>query len=247
MSTMTADTGINAPPNVLLSGIVGSVAYGLQTPSSDVDRLGVFAAPTEKLVGLHPVQQSIVSTKPDATFHEAGKYAALLLKANPTVTELLWLPDDLYETRTKLGDSLIAIRHRFLSRDYVRAAFLGYASQQFKRLENRGGGSFSADTRKRTAKHARHLLRLLTQGLELYETGHLTVRLENPGRYRDFGVRVASGDLEAAQREIAAAERAFNEAQTPLPERPDEATVEAWLQEVRREHYRMEVPSGMDR
>ena len=56
---MTTDTGMpDTPPNVLLSGIVGSTAYGLDTKDSDVDRLGVFAAPTEKLLGLHPVQQS---------------------------------------------------------------------------------------------------------------------------------------------------------------------------------------------
>jgi len=237
---MSADK-IAAPPNVLLSGIVGSTAYGLATEDSDVDRLGVFAAPTARLLGLHPVEQSIVSIKPDATFHEAGKFASLALKVNPTITELMWLPDDLYEVRDELGDNLIAVRRRFLSRAAVRNAYLGYATQQFRKLENRGDGSFSADTRKRTAKHARHLLRLLAQGLELFETGALTVRLENPGRYRDFGVRVAGGDLEAAAREIASAEHAFGGVRTPLPERPDEATAEAWLQEVRRAHYGMEA------
>ena len=99
---------VSIPPNVLLSGIVGSTAYGLATEDSDVDRLGVFAAPTERLVGLHPPQPSVVSSKPDATFHEAGKFAALALKVNPTITELMWLPDDLYETRTGLGSALIA-------------------------------------------------------------------------------------------------------------------------------------------
>ena len=228
---------VSAPPNVLLSGIVGSVAYGLDTDDSDVDRLGVFAAPTEKLLGLHPPNPSVVSSKPDATFHEAGKYAALALKVNPTITELMWLPDDLYETRTGPGSALIAIRRSFLSQKAVRNAYLGYATQQFRRLENRGDGSFSADTRKRTAKHARHLLRLLTQGLELYETGALTVRLQNPDHYRDFGERVAAGDIEAAQKEIGSAERWFNSAESPLSERPDEAAVEFWLQMVRRKHY----------
>lgn len=232
-------TEITAPPNVLLSGIVGSTAYGLATEDSDVDRLGLFAAPTHRLLGLHPVQQSIVSSKPDATFHEAGKYAALALKVNPTITELMWLPDDLYETRTELGNRLIAIRACFLSRAYVRNAYLGYAQQQFKRLENRGDGSFSADTRKRTAKHARHLLRLLTQGLELFETGSLTVRLPNPDHYREFGVRVATGELAAAQEEIDYAEKSFDLAVSPLPEKPDESAVEDWLQAVRREFYAM--------
>lgn len=31
---------------MLLAGIVGSTAYGLAGPDSDVDRLGVFAVPT---------------------------------------------------------------------------------------------------------------------------------------------------------------------------------------------------------
>ena len=245
---MTTDTGKpDAPPNVLLSGIVGSTAYGLATEDSDVDRLGLFAAPTEKLVGLHPVQQSIVSTKPDATFHEAGKFAALALKVNPTITELMWLPDDLYEVRSPFGDDLIGIRGAFLSRTAVRNAYLGYATQQFKRLENRGDGSFSADTRKRTAKHARHLYRLHAQGIMLWQTGHLTDRLPHGDAVlcRAFGDKVAAGDLEAGRRVIAWAEHIFDTSQTPLPERPDEATVETWLQEVRRAYYRMEARDGV--
>ena len=237
---MTADTGKpDAPPNVLLSGIVGSTAYGLDTEDSDVDRLGVFAAPTEKLLGLHPVQQSIVSSKPDATFHEAGKFAALALKVNPTITELMWLPPDLLEVCTPLGEALIGIRSAFLSRAYVKNAYLGYATQQFKRLENRGDGSFSADTRKRTAKHARHLYRLHAQGIMLWQTGRLTVRLPHGDAVlcRAFGEKVAAGDLEAGRRIIAWAEHIFDTSRTPLPEKPDECTVEDWLQEVRRAHY----------
>jgi hypothetical protein len=239
---MAADTGKpETPPNVLLAGIVGSTAYGLATDDSDVDRLGVFAARTESLLGLHPVQQSVVSTKPDATYHEAGKFAALALKVNPTITELMWLPGELYETRTELGSALIAIRRSFLSRKAVRNAYLGYATQQFRRLENRGDGSFSADTRKRTAKHARHLYRLHAQGIMLWQTGHLTVRLPfgDAVLCRAFGEDVAAGDLEAGRRVIAWAEEVFDTSRTPLPEQPDEAAVEDWLQEVRRAHYEM--------
>ena len=230
---------VEEPPSILLSGIVGSVAYGLDTEASDVDRLGVFAAPTKQLVGLHPPKPSIVSTAPDATFHEAGKYAALALKVNPTVTELMWLPDDLYETRTPLGDALVRLRHNFLSRKAVRNAYLGYATQQFRRLENRGDGSFSADTRKRTAKHARHLYRLCTQAIILWQTGRLTVRLPHGDAVlcRKFGNDVAGGDLDAGRRVIEWAEHIVSTSPTPLPEQPDERAVEKWLQEVRRAHY----------
>jgi uncharacterized protein len=233
------DAEINPPPNVLLSGVVGSTAYGLATDQSDVDRLGMFAVPTESLVGLHLPQQSIVLTKPDATFHEAGKYAALALKANPTVTELMWLPADLYEVRTPLGDALIGIRGKFLSQKAVRNAYLGYITQQFRRLENRGDGSFSADTRKRTEKHARHLYRLHVQVIILWQTGRLTVRLD-PGDAvlcRAFGEKVAGGDLDAGRSAIEWAEHILDTSRTPLPERPDEAAAEAWLQDVRRAYW----------
>ena len=40
--------------HVLLSGVVGSTACGLAGPDSDVDRLGVYAAPTIEFHGLYP-------------------------------------------------------------------------------------------------------------------------------------------------------------------------------------------------
>lgn len=227
-------------PNVLLSGIVGSVAYGLATPDSDEDRLGFFAYPTEKLLGIHPSQDSIVQTAPDVTFHEAGKFLALALKCNPTITELLWLPEDLYETRTELGNGLIAIRASLLSAPLVRNAYLGYATQQFRRLENRsekGDHSFSSDTKKRTAKHARHLLRLLIQGTDLYLDGEFSVRLKRPEMYRAFGEKVAAGDTELAKLEIGGAERWMDGSESALPEKPDYAKAQEWLLRVRREFW----------
>jgi uncharacterized protein len=221
---------------VLLAGIVGSTAYGLATPDSDVDRLGVFAAPTQALLGLHEPKWSRVTTGPDQTLHEAKKWCKLALGGNPTVMELVWLPEDLYEVRTELGDELIGIRRAFLSAQRVRDAYFGYATQQFRRLENRGDGSFSADTRKRTAKHARHLARLLHQGRELYTTGDLRIRLSDPQWYRDFGDRVAGGGLDDASALLAQAEADFDAARTPLPDRPDENTVEKWLLRVRAAH-----------
>ncbi|MCO6008695.1 nucleotidyltransferase domain-containing protein [Actinoallomurus purpureus] len=222
---------------ILLAGIVGSTAYGLATPHSDVDRLGLFAAPTNALLGLRVPRESIVSTDPDRTLHEARKWCNLALGGNPTVMELVWLPDDLYETRTPFGDELIGIRSAFPSAKRVRDAYLGYATQQFRKLENRGDGSFSADTRRRTAKHARHLARLLHQGRELYATGGLRIRLDDPGWYHRFGDRVAAGDVESARRLLAETEADFDRLRTPLPDRPDEDTVEAWLQGVRAAYY----------
>jgi hypothetical protein len=222
--------------NVLLSGIVGSTAYGLAHAGSDVDRLGLFAAPTVELHGLQGPKESHVTTAPDRTLHEAAKWCRLALGGNPTAMELVWLPEELYEVRTPLGDELIGIRTSFLCAKRVRDAYLGYATQQFRRLDNRGDGSLPADTRKRAAKHARHLKRLCHQGLRLYSTGRLEIRVEDPGEYHAFGERVAA-DPSAALPLLRHYEAAFDEARTVLPEVPDEASVEAWLRGVRRHFY----------
>jgi predicted nucleotidyltransferase len=216
---------------LLLLGIIGSTAYGLAGPHSDVDRLGVYAAPTRDFHGLHPPldrRASIVEHEPsDLTLHEARKFCLLALSANPTVTDLLWLPDPLYEVRTPLGEELIGIRHAFLSAPRVRDAYLGYASQQVNRLLNKG-----ADPR--TPKHARHLLRLLHQGEQLYATGELTVTLADPQRYHDFGLAVAA-DPGLARSALDEARQRFSTITSKLPEQPDEATVERWLLRVRDE------------
>ncbi|WP_091290928.1 nucleotidyltransferase domain-containing protein [Micromonospora halophytica] len=226
--------------HLLLSGIVGSVAYGLAGPGSDTDRIGVFAAPTVAFHGLHPPRESVVTTDPDVTLHEAGKYARLALSGNPTATELMWLPDDCYETRTDLGERLIGIRSAFLSAPRVRDAYLGYATQQFRKLTTRDS---SPGGRRRSAKHARHLARLLHQGRVLYATGILEIRLADPQWFRAFGERVAGGALDEAEALVAEAERDFDRIRTPLPSRPDEAAVERWLLDVRAAHLPPE-PTG---
>ena len=237
------------PGTVLLAGVVGSTAYGLAHEGSDVDRLGMFAAPTTAFCGLHRPAETCVTVHPDATFHEAAKWCRLALGCNPTVTELAWLPDDLYETRTPLGDDLIGIRRSFFSARGVRNAYLGYATQQFRKLEARGDGSFSADTRKRTGKHARHLWRLVQQGTDLNATGQLHVRLDEAqaAMCLEFGKRVAAGDLDLAKALITSAEAHFDEyadGRSALPSRPDESPAEAWLQSVRRQFYVTVKPNG---
>ncbi|MEV4810684.1 nucleotidyltransferase domain-containing protein [Micromonospora avicenniae] len=232
MAAVRHDPGMH----LLLSGIVGSVAYGLAGPGSDTDRIGIFAAPTVAFHGLHPPRESVVTTDPDVTLHEARKWCRLALSGNPTATELAWLPEECYETRTGFGERLVAIRSAFLSAPRVRDAYLGYASQQFRKLESRGDGTFSADVRRRTAKHARHLARLLHQGRKLYATGVLEIRLEDPEWFRTFGERVAGGELDAARVLLAEAEQDLARVRTPLPDRPDEAAVERWLLDVRAAH-----------
>lgn len=227
---------------ILLAGIVGSTAYGMAGPDSDTDRLGIYAAPTSAILGLHPpigkaatIEQHVGG---DTVLHEALKYCQLALSCNPTVTELMWL--DQYEVFTPHGGRLVDIRSAFLSAKRVRDAYFGYATSQFHRLATTG--RFQSKMRTRSEKHARHLLRLLDQGYELYSTGRLPIRVADPERYFEFGRRVAA-DLEADEVDHATARAVFADAEarfdavvSPLPDRPDERIVERWLLSVRDHH-----------
>lgn len=223
---------------LVMMGVVGSTAYGLDRPGSDEDRIGVFVRPTVDFLGLTPPgnqdhRQTRVSNEPsDVTLHELGKFCSLALKVNPTITELLWLID--YEFIDPfVGGWLVEHRQLFLSRTYVRNAYLGYATQQFRRLVDRGDGSFSADTRRRKAKHGRHLLRLIHQGKQLWDTGELVVRLENPQTYFDFGAQVEAGNYDHAVETLADAEEHFDTAETSLPECASTDAVEDFVIDVR--------------
>lgn len=223
------------PEHLLLSGIVGSTAYGLAHAGSDVDRLGIFAVPTVELHGLHRPGESVVTSKPDQTLHEAAKWCRLALGSNPTVLELVWLPEALYEVRTPLGEELLGIRSAFLSAQGARNAYLGYATQQLRKLRERGDGTFSSDTRNRSLKHARHLCRLVEMGVELHRTGRLTIQVADPAAIRSTAERIIE-DPGVGERLIAVAEEQFDKPGV-LPDAPDEAAAEVWLRRVRAAFY----------
>jgi len=213
--------------NVILQGVVGSTAYGLATPESDIDRLGVFQARTSELLGLHPPKESRVGHDPDITHHELGKFVKLCLANNPTVMELLWL--DEYDVMTEAGDDLIAIRECFLSQR-IRKTYGGYATQQWERLKRREDGSFSSDLRKRTEKHGRHCYRLILQGAWALRHGELKVRLtsDEVQMCREAGL-MAANDVEEFGKAVEIAMAEFDAIESDLPEHPDEAIAERLL------------------
>ena len=216
---------------ILLRGIVGSTAYGLAHEGSDVDRIGLYVAPVERLFGLQKPMESIVTTDPDQTMHEVGKWCRLALNCNPTAMELVWL--ERYEVITPWGFDLIRIRKAFLSAKAVRNSYLGYATQQLRKIQSHAG---DADARIRSEKHARHLVRLLHQGVGLHRDGELEIRLTNPGLIRERGKEIAI-DPRAGELYLEDAVKAFDLERGVLPDSPDRDRVEAWLIDMRRAHY----------
>lgn len=226
--------------NTILKGVVGSTAYGLATPESDIDYMGVYMEPQETFLGLRLVQEKdltihTTSDAQDVTYHEIAKFCRLALKSNPSILELLWLPE--YTLLEGPGEWLVDSRHWFASAKLVKDAYFGYATQQFKLLERRG--DFGSDMKKRTEKHARHLYRLLIQGFGLYRTGELDVRLtqEEVLQVRGFGQAVSEGNLDLAVKVMAEYEEMFKTRKPHVRDEPLTDAVETMLINARRMKY----------
>jgi hypothetical protein len=233
--------------NIILKGITGSKAYGLDTPTSDTDIKGIFVAPTQDILGIFNVKETIDRTDPDECYHEVGKFIKLALKANPTVLELLYLDD--YLEITSFGQMLIDNRHHFLSKT-IYHSYGGYAISQARKLNARNNGifnedelhdqlakltirpSFSSSTKNRYAKHARHCFRLLWQGRELLETGDLNVRLTPEKREELFAIGELPVDELVNKFETEFAE--FDKIETKLPDKPNEEAINKILLKIRK-------------
>src|SRR3990167_7421171 len=123
------------PNNIILEGITGSKAYGLDTETSDEDIKGIYVAPTQDILGIFNVKETYDHVDPDFCYHEVGKFIQLAIKANPTIYELLFL--DGYLVLEKFGKILVDNRHLFLS-NTVRHSYGGYALSQAKELLETG-------------------------------------------------------------------------------------------------------------
>lgn len=114
---------------ILLEAISGSHAYGTNIPSSDVDIRGIFIMEKEDYLGLEYIEQVSDDTN-DTTYYEIGRFLQLLLTNNPNILELLNIPADCLQVRSKLIDLIKS--EDFISK-ICAASFGGYATQQIKK------------------------------------------------------------------------------------------------------------------
>ncbi|MEV0584851.1 nucleotidyltransferase domain-containing protein [Nonomuraea sp. NPDC050310] len=206
--------------DLVLSVVTGSRAYGLQTEGSDIDRRGVFVAPTAAFWRLDKPPTHLDGPLEEQFSWEVERFCVLALQANPTLLECLWSP--IVEHVTPVGERLLGLRTAFLS-GRARQSFLGYAQDQFRRL----------DPAAPKWKQAMHMIRLLLSGRHLVEYGEPLVRV---GEDRERLLAIRRGELTWAEVDAWRAEltTGLSRAAGHLPAEPDRAAVEAFLIEVRR-------------
>ena len=118
---------------ILFECIGGSIAYGTNIPSSDIDIRGVYIAElNDILIGKYPEQISDKTN--DTTYYELGRFLTLVSTNNPNILELLNTPEDCVKYKNPLFDILIENRTNFISKS-AKNSFSGYAFQQIQKAK----------------------------------------------------------------------------------------------------------------
>lgn len=120
-------------PNKIFEVVSGSHAYGLNTPESDVDTRGLFIKPLKESLSLFMQESQISDITQDSQFYDIRKYLVLLEKQNPSILELLWIPERHILYKHPVMDILISKRADLIS-SKVKFTYAGYAIAQIKRL-----------------------------------------------------------------------------------------------------------------
>ena len=248
----------------ILRATVGSTVHGLHHGGQDDrDEMAVFVEPPEYLVGLsrargirggmYGFEHFVERTQPegvrsgpgdlDLVAYSLRKYVRLALKGHPTILLLLFVPDELTLVESDLGTELRELRPALLSRRAGRG-YLGYLRGQKERLlgsrgQKRVNRPELVEAHGFDTKYAMHAARLGYQGVELVETGRLTLPMPEPARSRVMAIRTGERSFEEAIAEIEEDERRLAEAveRTELPPEPDRARVDGFLVEAYRRSW----------
>ena len=235
--------------HLMFAAYVGSLAHGTKVPTTDphsledVDVMAVVIPPPEATLGvvdhfdhwcpeLDPEGSGKLGNV-DAVVYSLRKLAGLLLKGNPNVVGLLWLPPRSVLYRTPAWDAFATARWAFMSRRVI-AAHAGYADGQLRRLGHPNSRGYMGRERKALfqkygydIKNAAHLVRLLRMGCELAETGVLNVDRTDIDADELIAIKTGQWTLGQIEREADRGFARLSAVQSSLPEHPDTATANA--------------------
>jgi uncharacterized protein len=258
------DTREIVEAGTILRATVGSTVHGLHHGGQDDrDEMAVYVEPPEFLLGLsrargirggqYGFEHYVERTQPegvrsgpgdlDLVAYSVRKYVRLAMKGHPTILLLLFVPEALTLVETELGRRLRGLTPALVSRQAGRG-YLGYLRGQKERLlETRGRKGVNrpelVDAHGYDTKYAMHAARLGYQGLELLESGRLTLPMAEPERSRVMAIRTGERSFEEAIAEIEEVERKLAAAveRTSLPAAPDRAAVDSFLIETYRSSW----------
>lgn len=229
----------------ILQAYVGSIAHGTYTgnkdaySSDDKDVAAICVPPLEYYWGLDHFGMGDKATRIvqhgewDITIHELRKAVSLLLKGNPNILMLLYLPDNAYIQVREAGMQLIGNRALFDGK-HVYHSFVGYARGQLHRMTHGAHEGYMGHKRKALRdlhgydpKNASHMIRLLRMAVEYLSGAGLIVLRADASELIDIkqGKWTLAEVNDEAKRLFALADEAF--VRSPLPPKPQVQEVSA--------------------
>ena len=236
-----------AEQGTILRCQVGSGVHGTAiTGQDDRDEMGICTEPPEYVVGLRQFEQYIYRTQPegyrsghgdlDLTVYSLRKWMRLALAGNPTVLLPLFVPEDEIVAITGLGEELRASAPLIISRQAGRR-FAGYLEAQRRSLLSRDGKGRDVTRPELVLKYGwdvkfgAHMVRLGVQGVELLETGRITLPMPEPWLTYIREMRVGGHSMDEALETAQDLEKRLLElcGTSPLREAPDYVWADQWL------------------
>jgi uncharacterized protein len=237
----------------------GSVVHGISTESSDRDEVGVCIPPPEYVLGLRKFEQYQyrdaaertgkfdAPSKPgdlDLTVYSLQKFVHLALNGNPSMIELLFTPPGHVLYDWAIGRDLMQLYPHIVSME-AAPRYLGYLmAQRRSMMSNNGKGrdvtrpqlvaKYGFDT-----KYAGHMIRLGMQGVELIQTGRITLPMDPKQASIILGIRQGQYSLDWCLLYAASLEeqiKALTHAKL-IPDHPDREAMDRWLIAAHMEHW----------
>lgn len=203
---------------IILMGTVGSIAYGLNTPESDKDYMGIYVAPLSYYFGVDSaktINKKLPELNVEYTIYEWKQYLSGAINFNPNMIPLLFLNTELYTIISPAEELLLSERNLFKTKRAI-SSLLGYGFSQLESAIKNNTEKYG-ENRKRLVerfgydiKQAAHTIRILRMAKELFETDELNVYREHDreellsirnGKYtKDEWLEIARSLLEETKR-----------------------------------------------
>lgn len=262
-----ADKGLISPPrflpaNVHYETIMGSMAYGVSSDSSDMDIYG-FCIPPKDMIFPHLAGEIPGFGTQKKRFEQyqihhvfdrdalAGhgrtydlqifnivKYFQLAMENNPNMIDSLFTPQTCVLHITRIGNMVREQRHIFLHKGAWQK-FKGYAYSQLHKMTTKNPQGKRKEIRDEygyDVKYAYNLVRLLYEVEQILLEGDIDLQ-----RPREHLKAIRRGEVsEADVRQWAADKEKHLEKsylESNLPVQPDEAKIKALLLHCLEEHY----------
>jgi predicted nucleotidyltransferase len=259
------EQGLLRPPkwlesNVMYETVMGSVAYGVSSDSSDNDIYG-FCIPPKAMVFPHlageiegfgrnkqrfeqfladHIEDKSAGKLYDITIYSIVKYFMLLMENNPNIIDSIYTPQFCVRHITKVGQIVRDNRKLFLHKGSWHK-FKGYAYQQLHKMKTKSPEMGS----KRAAlieqfgydvKFAYHVVRLLDEAEQILVHGDIDLQ-----RAREHMKAIRKGEVaeEEVRQFFTAKEKQLEQmyADSKVQHSPDEAKIKSLLLSCLEEHY----------